>query len=53
MRQEEATEKRPSVTDREPRHRQRLGLLLTAGTAVVLGAGYLAAPREHAESRNA
>lgn len=48
MRQEEATEKRPSVTDREPRHRQRLGLLLTAGTAVVLGAGYLAAPREHA-----
>lgn len=48
MRQEKATEKRLAVTDREPRHRHRLGLLLTAATAVVLGAGYLAAPREHA-----
>jgi multicomponent Na+:H+ antiporter subunit B len=36
------------VTDREPRHRQGLGLLLTAAVAVVLGAGFLAAPREHA-----
>jgi multicomponent Na+:H+ antiporter subunit B len=48
VRQEKATGKRPSVADREPRHRHRLGLLLTAGTAVVLGAGYVAAPREHA-----
>jgi multicomponent Na+:H+ antiporter subunit B len=47
-RKAKAAEKRPTVTDREPRHRQRLGLLLTAATAVVLGAGYLAAPREHA-----
>jgi multicomponent Na+:H+ antiporter subunit B len=43
-----AAEKRPAVTDREPRHRRGFGLLLTAATAVVLGAGYLAAPREHA-----
>ncbi|HWG23696.1 MnhB domain-containing protein [Actinospica sp.] len=47
-RKAKAAKKRPAVTDREPRHRQRLGLLLTAATAVVLGAGYLAAPREHA-----
>jgi multicomponent Na+:H+ antiporter subunit B len=38
----------PAVTDSEPRHRHGLGLLLTAATAVVLGAGFLAAPREHA-----
>jgi multicomponent Na+:H+ antiporter subunit B len=43
-----ATEKQPPVTDREPHHRHRLGLLLTAATAVVLAAGYLAAPREDA-----
>jgi multicomponent Na+:H+ antiporter subunit B len=48
VREQKATEARPSVADREPRHRHLLGLLLTAGTAVVLGAGYLAAPREHA-----
>lgn len=40
--------KRTPVVEREPRHRRALGLLLTAATAVVLGAGYLAAPREHA-----
>lgn len=43
-----AAEKRPAVTDREPRHRHGLGLVLSAATAVVLGAGYIAAPREHA-----
>lgn len=43
-----AAGKTPPVTEREPRHRHRLGLLLTAGTAVALAAGYLAAPREHA-----
>jgi multicomponent Na+:H+ antiporter subunit B len=43
-----ATEKTPPVRDREPRHRPLVGLLLTAGVAVVLGAGLLAAPREHA-----
>lgn len=46
--QRKAVEKRPAVTDREPRHRRGFGLLLTAGTAAVLVAGYLAAPREHA-----
>jgi multicomponent Na+:H+ antiporter subunit B len=43
-----ATEKTPAVAEREPHHRPRLGLLLTAATAVVLGAGYLTAPRERA-----
>jgi multicomponent Na+:H+ antiporter subunit B len=43
-----ATEKTPAVAEREPHHRPKLGLLLTAAMAAVLGAGYLAAPREHA-----
>lgn len=43
-----ATRKTPTLADREPRHRHRLGLLLTAAVAVILGAGYLAAPRENA-----
>jgi multicomponent Na+:H+ antiporter subunit B len=43
-----ATEKTPPVRDREPLHRPLVGVLLTAGVAVVLGAGFLAAPREHA-----
>ncbi|MBR7828005.1 sodium:proton antiporter [Actinospica sp. MGRD01-02] len=41
-------EKHPIVADREPRHRLWLGLVLTLGTAVALGAAYLAAPRENA-----
>jgi len=40
--------RRAAVVEREPRHRRALGLLLTAATAVVLGTGFLAAPREHA-----
>ncbi|WP_034263061.1 MnhB domain-containing protein [Actinospica robiniae] len=36
------------VVEREPQHRRALGLGLTAATAVVLCAGYLTAPREHA-----
>lgn len=40
--------KGPGVTEREPRHRHGLGLLLTAATAAVLVAGYVAAPRERA-----
>ncbi len=43
-----ATERRPPVTEQEPRHRPKLGALLTAAVAAVLGAGLLAAPREHA-----
>ncbi|HET9172357.1 MAG TPA: MnhB domain-containing protein [Actinospica sp.] len=43
-----ARETHATVADREPRHRPWLGLLLTLGTAVALGAAYLSAPREHA-----
>ena len=42
------TGKRTPVVEREPHHRRTLGLLLVAATAVVLCAGFLAAPREHA-----
>jgi len=40
--------RRAPVVEREPHHRRPLGLLLTAATAAVLGAGYLTAPRENA-----
>ena len=41
-------ERHATLVDREPRHRPWLGLLLTLGTAVALGAAYIAAPRENA-----
>jgi multicomponent Na+:H+ antiporter subunit B len=37
-----------AVTEREPRHRPRLGAVITLGMLAVLAAGYLAAPREQA-----
>ncbi len=42
------TAESPAVSEREPRHRPRLGAAITLGMLAVLAAGYLAAPREHA-----